>query len=184
MTGLVWYLIMAFSHYGTKDPFFYGLAGWLAYLVPRAIVQIIVGHFPAALLTDPLLLTALTGAMMLASTQFVFIRLLKTAYSDAGAAQENTQRLEKLLGLKGTQLSSASMRKELILHDAEKLKEEFGLSDREAEVIALYALGKTQQAIAEDLCITPATVRVHIKHVYAKTDLHSRQEIIDRMGSA
>ena len=46
MTGLVWYLIMAFSHYGTKDPFFYGLAGWLAYLVPRAIVQIIVGHFP------------------------------------------------------------------------------------------------------------------------------------------
>lgn len=155
MTGLVWYLIMAFSHYGTKDPFFYGLAGWLAYLVPRAIVQIIVGHFPAALLTDPLLLTALTGAMMLASTQFVFIRLLKTAYSDAGAAQENTQRLEKLLGLKGTQLSSASMRKELILHDAEKLKEEFGLSDREAEVIALYALGKTQQAIAEDLSSRP-----------------------------
>lgn len=26
MTGLVWYLIVAFSHYGTKDPFFYGLA--------------------------------------------------------------------------------------------------------------------------------------------------------------
>ncbi|WP_148508705.1 LuxR C-terminal-related transcriptional regulator [Slackia piriformis] len=32
--------------------------------------------------------------------------------------------------------------------------------------------------------MTPATVRVHIKHVYAKTDLHSRQEIIDRMESA
>ena len=92
----------------------------------------------------------------------MFIRLLKTTYSDAGAAQENTQRLEKLLGLKETQLSSASMRKELILHDAEKRKEEFGLSDREAEAITLYALGKTQQAIAEDLCITPATVRVHI----------------------
>ncbi|WP_419790183.1 hypothetical protein [Slackia piriformis] len=27
-------------------------------------------------------------------------------------------------------------------------------------------------------------MRVHIKHVYAKTDLHSRQEIIDRMESA
>ena len=68
----------------------------------------------------------------------MFIRLLKTAYSDAGAAQENTQRLEKLLGLKGTQLSSASMRKELILHDAEKLKEEFGLSDRECDAIARH----------------------------------------------
>ena len=67
------------------------------------------------------------------------------------------------------------MRKELILHDAEKLQKEFGLPDREAEVVALYALGKTQQAITEELCITPATVRAHIKHVYAKTDLHSRQ---------
>ncbi|WP_415928021.1 hypothetical protein [Slackia piriformis] len=25
---------------------------------------------------------------------------------------------------------------------------------------------------------------MHIKHVYAKTDLHSRQEVIDRMESA
>ncbi|MFR3272560.1 MAG: LuxR C-terminal-related transcriptional regulator [Slackia sp.] len=58
-------------------------------------------------------------------------------------------------------MSSASMRKELILHDAEKLQKEFGLPDREAEVVALYALGKTQQAIAEELCITPATVRAH-----------------------
>ncbi|MDO5043188.1 MAG: helix-turn-helix transcriptional regulator [Slackia sp.] len=184
MTGLVWYLIVAFSHYGTKDPFFYGLAGWLAYLVPRAFVQIVVGHFSDPLFADPLLLTALTGALILASTQFVFIRLLKTAYSDNEAAQESTQRLEKLLGLKGTQGSSASMRKELVLHDAGRLQKEFGLSDREAEVVALYALGKTQQAIAEELCITPATVRVHIKHVYAKTDLHSRQEIIDYMGGA
>ena len=183
MTGLVWYLIMAFSHYGTKDPFFYGLAGWLAYLLPRALVQIVVGHTPGPFLSDPTLLAALSGAMILASTQFVFIRLLKTAYSDTDAAQESTQRLEKLLGLKGAQMSGASMRKELILHDAGKLQKEFGLSDREAEVIGLYALGKTQQAIAEDLCITPATVRVHIKHVYAKTDLHSRQEIIDRMNS-
>ena len=128
------------------------------------------------------MLTALTGALILASTQFVFIRLLKTAYSDNDAAQESTRRLEKLLGLKDTRGSGASMRKELVLHDIGKLQKKFGLSDREAEVAALYALGKTQQAIAEELCITPATVRVHVKHVYAKTDLHSRQEIIDLMS--
>ena len=150
--------------------------------MPRAFVQIVVGHFSDPLFADPLLLTALTGALILASTQFVFIRLLKTAYSDNDAAQESTRRLEKLLGLKDTQGSGASMRKELVLHDIGKLQKKFGLSDREAEVAALYALGKTQQAIAEELCITPATVRVHVKHVYAKTDLHSRQEIIDLMG--
>ena len=95
MTGLVWYLIVAFSHYGTKDPFFYGMAGWLAYLVPRAFVQIIVGYFSNPILADPMVLTALTGALILASTQFVFMRLLKTAYSDAGAAKESTQRPRK-----------------------------------------------------------------------------------------
>lgn len=182
MTGLVWYLITAFSHYGSKDPFFCGMAGWLAYLVPRAFVQIAVGQFAEPLLSDPLLLTALAGALILASTQFVFFRLLRTAYSDNDAAQESTKRLEKLLGLKDTQASGESMRKELVRHDVAKLQDACGLSDREAEVVALYALGKTQQAIAEELCITPSTVRVHIKHVYAKTGLHSRQELIDRMS--
>ena len=55
------------------------------------------------------------------------------------------------------------------------------LSDREMEVLALYALGYTQKRVAEELYITPGTAHAHIKRIYAKTGLHSRQEILDYM---
>ena len=34
---------------------------------------------------------------------------------------------------------------------------------------------------AEELYITPGTAHAHIKRIYAKTGLHSRQEILDYM---
>ena len=55
----------------------------------------------------------------------------------------------------------------------------FGLTGREVEVITLYALGHTQQRVSEELQLSTSTVHTHIKHVYEKTDLHSRQEILD-----
>ncbi len=64
---------------------------------------------------------------------------------------------------------------------AEKVGEQFLLSDREVEVLALYALGWTQKRVAEELFISPGTAHAHIKRIYAKTDLHSRQEILDYM---
>ena len=63
----------------------------------------------------------------------------------------------------------------------EKVGEQFLLSDREVEVLALYALGWTQKRVAEELFISPGTAHAHIKRIYAKTDLHSRQEILDYM---
>ena len=64
---------------------------------------------------------------------------------------------------------------------AEQVGRQFMLSDREVEVLSLYALGWTQKRVAEELFISPATAHAHIKRIYAKTDLHSRQEILDYM---
>lgn len=36
-------------------------------------------------------------------------------------------------------------------------------------------------ALAEELFISPGTAHAHIKRIYAKTGLHSRQEILDYM---
>jgi len=35
--------------------------------------------------------------------------------------------------------------------------------------------------VAEELSISPGTAHAHIKRIYAKTGLHSRQEILDYM---
>ncbi len=61
--------------------------------------------------------------------------------------------------------------------------EQFLLSDREVDVLALYAMGYTQKKVAEELFITPATAHTHIKRIYAKCGMHSRQEILEYLAS-
>ena len=60
-----------------------------------------------------------------------------------------------------------------------EMAQTFGLTGREVEVLTLYALGHTQARVSEELKLSPNTVHTHIKRIYDKTDLHSRQEILD-----
>lgn len=55
----------------------------------------------------------------------------------------------------------------------------YALSTREAEVLELLARGNTRASIAEKLCISENTVRVHVKNIYAKLRIHSKQQLID-----
>lgn len=57
--------------------------------------------------------------------------------------------------------------------------ERYGLSRREADVLDLLARGRDVPYIAEELVISKNTVRSHIKSIFAKTGVHSRQELID-----
>ena len=60
-----------------------------------------------------------------------------------------------------------------------EIGQRFGLTGREIEVLTLYALGHTQARVSEELQLSTNTVHTHIKRIYDKTDLHSRQEILD-----
>ena len=55
----------------------------------------------------------------------------------------------------------------------------YRLSRREADVLDLLARGRDVPYIAEELVISKNTVRSHIKSIFAKTGVHSRQELID-----
>lgn len=59
------------------------------------------------------------------------------------------------------------------------LRREFGLSQREAEVILLIAQGNTRKAIAKRLLLGENSVATYSKSAYAKMGVHSRQEVID-----
>lgn len=50
------------------------------------------------------------------------------------------------------------------------------LTKREQEVLALLALGKTNQEIAEILYITPGTVRVHVHGILKKLEVRDRTQ--------
>lgn len=55
---------------------------------------------------------------------------------------------------------------------------QFGLSPREAEVMGLAAHGYTAPAIADSLMISENTVKVHMRHIYEKIGVHTKQELI------
>ena len=52
------------------------------------------------------------------------------------------------------------------------------LTDRELEVLALLADGKSTREIASTLCISEATVRNHIQHILDKLHVHNRLEAV------
>ncbi|WP_283169684.1 helix-turn-helix transcriptional regulator [Curtanaerobium respiraculi] len=62
---------------------------------------------------------------------------------------------------------------------SQDIKRDFGLSNREAEILKLVAQGNTVPSIAEQLFISENTVRTHMKRLYAKLDIHKKQELID-----
>ncbi len=52
------------------------------------------------------------------------------------------------------------------------------LTVREREVVALIALGQETKRIAEELVISPQTVRTHVQHAMAKLGVHTRAELV------
>jgi DNA-binding NarL/FixJ family response regulator len=57
-------------------------------------------------------------------------------------------------------------------------EETFDLSAREIEILHQLVAGDTEHAIADKLCISPNTVRTHVKNVYKKLHVHSRASAV------
>ena len=59
----------------------------------------------------------------------------------------------------------------------------FGLSARELEILDLFAQGRSANWIADNLTISKNTVRSHLRAIYTKLDVHTRQELLDFLRS-
>ena len=59
--------------------------------------------------------------------------------------------------------------------DAKALAE---LTEREREVLALVAAGHSNEEIADELVVSPATVKTHVGRVMAKLDAHDRAQLV------
>jgi LuxR family transcriptional regulator, maltose regulon positive regulatory protein len=54
------------------------------------------------------------------------------------------------------------------------------LSERELEVLQLIEAGRSNRRIAQELFVTTATVKTHIRNIYRKLDVHSRTQALVR----
>lgn len=62
--------------------------------------------------------------------------------------------------------------------------EKHRLTARETEVFELLARGRTSPVIQEKLVLSHNTVKTHVRHIYAKLDVHSQQELINMVEEA
>lgn len=207
LVGFMWYVIIAFESTGWRDAFYYAFAGWFVCWGSRSIARVaMLSALPFQL--DTLFVGTLVGCALVISVQTIFVQfirvtnrenrelaksfealrqtdvlLLEQAQEKLRSIQESEtatsdSRIAKLMGLDGNQ-SYADIRYATMEHNARELGKQFLLSDREVEVVTLYALGFTQKRVAEELYISQSTAHAHIKHIYQKTGLHSRQELLD-----
>ena len=92
----------------------------------------------------------------------------------------------------GNGTSSTSTAKRTQTHDADApnyqdrlskqaalVRQHYRLSARETEVMELIARGNTVARIAEQLVVSENTIRTHSKRIYAKLDIHKKQELVD-----
>lgn len=233
MVGFVWYITIAFMTAGWRDPYYYALAGWCVWLGSRSMARLaLIACYPLA--ADSLLVCAIMGALIVLSTQVVFVQFLRieqmvaqqkfdeertlaqqeasekialelpivplcpaasggacvhggdTQGADDALEETDTPKekfLTRLMGLDACSVSSTltEAHQSSLEQSAKVIGDQFMLSEREIEVLALYARGFTQKRVAEELYISPGTAHAHIKRIYAKTGFHSRQEILDYM---
>lgn len=59
------------------------------------------------------------------------------------------------------------------------IAEQYGLTPRETEVMISYAKGRSYARLQEELNASRGTVTTHLRHIYQKLDIHSKQELLD-----
>lgn len=61
----------------------------------------------------------------------------------------------------------------------ERIADAGGLSRREREVLGYLGRGRSVPFIAEELVISSGTVKTHVRHIYEKLGVHSKQDLLD-----
>ena len=158
---LFWTMLADVAHHSRTSPYVIFGSGWIAYSLPFALGELagkaegLHGAGSAVLLALAYLLT-IAAVFALNEANFSQRRI----FADWKAPRPNAP------------CSRASTR-------AATLGSQRGLTAREVEVLQLLCKGRSKSYIAESLFISENTVRSHSKHIYAKLDVHSKQEILD-----
>ena len=179
---LRWFVIIRFMQLGRRDPYFYALLVNITYLVPLWLSSFIPSIDSNVNLVVGILLIG--GVAMFAAQSIQATNQAKRAMLDAQQQHNHELKRFEAFVLQNSAVEGAtrSGTDALMRKNAAIMGAQFLLSKREVDVLTLYALGHTQAHISEELRVANTTVRTHIRNIYLKTNLHSRQDILDYMS--
>ena len=77
-------------------------------------------------------------------------------------------------------LKTLKLLREPLVFDDSIVKEEISLTSREIEVLEQLSKGLKYNAIAENLFLSPGTIRKHVENIYTKLQVHNKLEAIQK----
>ena len=77
-------------------------------------------------------------------------------------------------------LKTLKLLREPLVFDDSITKEEISLTSREIEVLEQLSKGLKYNAIAENLYLSPGTIRKHVENIYTKLQVHNKLEAIQK----
>lgn len=106
-----------------------------------------------------------SGYLLKEDTTIQLIEAITQAYENTGAPMSPSIARKTLFWVKNNLPLSSTTENKI-------------LSEREMEILRLVTQGKDYKTIAEDLFISPLTVRTHISKIYEKLHVHSKAQAI------
>ncbi len=167
----VWDLVVLFTwltladiarHSSMPTPLVFGI-GWACYTAPFTVGSAASALSPMGTL-DAATALALMFALLIVAAFCLELRDQDTKWIFAELSGERSSAPTDFASLDDRCRAIASER---------------GLTPRELEVMQLLAKGRTKAYIAETLYLTENTVKGHVRHIYTKLDVHSKQELLD-----
>lgn len=96
-------------------------------------------------------------------------------------SQKNVEGQWGISFLNGTGKNRGALRAQRLAERCEEVAAEHRLTAREAEILKLLAQHKTVGMIERELFIANGTAKAHVRHIYQKLDIHSREELFALM---
>lgn len=189
------YIAIALMSLGWRNPYYYISLTFLVFLLPRALSRTALIAASSTGAITPEAVSALIILLLMGACLVVFMRIMRLlarpalmpavnqgepgdATISAAAPATADRMIDKVLGIEQG-ATFADIHKAAVARNAETMGSRFGLSKREVEVLTLFSMGHTQKQVAEELFISPSTAHAHIRHIYTKTGMHSRQDILN-----
>lgn len=188
---VVFFLFLAVAdvaRHSSYPPLAVYAAGWLAYALPFAAGSF-AGTLMAASPMAPIITSIATWALVFVALVLLDDRSLgnQLIFAELNHAEDDSPEMRAIATQRALERTPAPApatpagRSEAATRHARcsQLARKHNLTAREAEVLELLVRGHSKTRIAETFLISENTVRGHVKHIYTKLDVHSKQELLD-----
>lgn len=164
---LVWLVVYSI---GRRNVF--ALIPLLASMRVSASLGVTLGASGGHLANDLIAKNPFAAQCFVAAFVFLFVAFLWVGFRDFsfGRLIEGVQKVEE---------RDVARMSDFIDERCAELAAAYGLTARESEILGQLARGRDGKFIAGEYVLSYNTVKTHIKHIYQKAGVHSRQELLD-----